>query len=98
MYGTIFKMKPKEGKEDEIIALFKEWESNRKPHVKGAKIGYLFKLDNGGMMGVAVFDNKEDYLANADSTEQDSWYQKLRENLEEDPEWNDGEILGTMDV
>ena len=42
---------------------------------------------------VVVFENKEAYRANADSPEQDARYQKLRALLEDDPEWNDGEIV-----
>jgi hypothetical protein len=93
MYGSIFKMTPKMGKEDEVKALFSEWEEKRKPEIKGTKAGYLYKLDKGGMMGVAIFDSEEDYKKNADDPKQNEWYQKLRALLEEDPEWNDGEVV-----
>ena len=45
--------------------------------------------------GVAVFAIPKlgTYRANADSPEQDARYQKLRALLEDDPEWNDGEIV-----
>lgn len=95
MYGTIFHMKPKSGQEEEIRKLFEEWNRDRKPKVQGASDGYLFKLEKGGLMGVAVFDSKENYLANAEDPEQNQWFRKLREHLEEDPQWNDGEILSS---
>lgn len=97
MYGSVFYMKPKAGQEQEIIQLFEEWKQNRKPVVKGAVGGYLYKLDKGGMMGVAIFESKEDYQANAESPEQNQWYLKLRDQLEEDPEWNDGEVVGSAE-
>lgn len=93
MYGSVFHMKPKSGKEQEIVRLFEEWNQTRKPTVEGALDGYLFKLDKGGMMGVSVFSSKQSYQANANDPEQNEWYLKLRENLEEDPQWNDGEIV-----
>lgn len=93
MYGTIFKMSPKPGAEEEVIKIFREWEDQVKPNVKGVVTGYLYKLDRGGMMGVAVFENKEAYMANADNPIQNQWFKKLRENLAEDPEWNDGEVI-----
>lgn len=93
MYGSVFKVRPKAGKEQEIVAMMQEFERERRPQVKGALGGLMFKLDNGGMMGVAVFDSKEDYFANAESPEQDAFYSRFRELLEADPEWNDGEIV-----
>lgn len=96
MYGSIFTLKPKPGQEQEVVRIFQEWESERKPGVTGAVAGYLYKLEIGGMMGVAVFANKEDYMANANDPKQGEWYQKLREVLEEDPQWHDGEVVVAM--
>jgi len=95
MYGTVYRMQPKPGKEQEVIQLLKEWELERAPNVKGAKAGYLYKLDNGGMMGVALFDSKEAYQANAADPEQDKFYRRWRDLLEADPEWNDGEVVNS---
>mgnify|MGYP001318041044 CR=1 FL=1 len=36
MYGTIFRMQVKAGREDDLVRLFEEWESERKGKVKGA--------------------------------------------------------------
>lgn len=93
MYGTIYQLRPKPGKETDVVALMDEWDRERRPKAKGSLGGYLFKLDKGGMMGVAVFENKEAYVANANDPGQDAWYRRLRELLEADPEWNDGEIV-----
>ena len=95
MYGTVYRMQPKPGKEQEVIEMMQEWERERRPKVKGARGGYLYKLDKGGYMGVALFDSKESYQANAADPEQDKFYRRWRELLEADPEWNDGEVVNS---
>ena len=95
MYGTIFRMKVKAGHETDVIDLMKEWNTTLQPHAKGALAGLVLKPDTGSgeLIGVAVFQDKASYLANADTPGQDSWYRKLRENLESDPQWEDGEYV-----
>jgi hypothetical protein len=93
MYGTVFRLQPKIGTEDEVVRLVEQWGRDRGPKVKGFRSSYLYSLDSGGMVGVAVFDSKEAYQANAEDPEQDRWYRRLRELLESDPEWNDGEVV-----
>lgn len=94
MYGTIFRIQPKPGKEQEVVQIMEEWNREHRPKIRGPVAGCLFKLDNGGMMGVAVFDSKENYVANAENPEQDRWYRRFRELLEADPTWHDGEVIG----
>jgi len=93
MYGSVYKIRPKAGKEQDIVGIMEEFDRERRPKVKGALGGLMFKLDNGGMMGVAIFDSRENYRANAESPEQDAFYRRFRDLLESDPEWNDGEIV-----
>ena len=95
MFGTIFRMRPKAGQEQAIISLFEEWERERRPKVKGAGAGYLVKPEKspGELIGIAAFSDRESYLANANDPEQHQWYLKLRELLEADPAWEDGEFL-----
>ena len=97
-YGTIFRMRPKPGAEPQIVALMDEWERDRKPNVKGAIGGYLFRPDNrpGELIGVAVFQDRESYAANARDPAQDAWYRHLREHLQGDPDWEDGTIIGGL--
>ena len=45
MYGTIFRMKVKPGRESQMVDLFKEWETSRQPEVAGALGGLLMKPD-----------------------------------------------------
>ena len=95
-YGTMYRMRPKPGAEPQVTALLEEWERERKPKVRGAIGGYVFRPDNAPdqLVGVAIFRDRESYRANAADPDQDAWYQRLRALLEADPEWEDGVILG----
>ncbi len=93
MYGTVYRVQPKPGKEQDVIRMMEEWDRERRPKVKGVIGEYLYKLDKGGMIGAVMFESKEAYFANAEDPEQDRWYRRFRELLEADPEWNDGEIV-----
>ena len=95
MYGTIFRMKVEPGQEQRVAEVFKDWERERKPQVKGARAGLLLRPDkkSGEIIGVAVFQDKASFMANAEDPEQDRWDHKLRELLQADPEWEDGEYL-----
>ena len=100
VYGTILRMKLKAGQEQNAVDLFREWERDRKPKAKGAIGGYLFKPDNraGELIGFAVFSDKDSYVANADDPDQDRWFRRLRDLLEADPTWEDGEyVAGGVD-
>ena len=95
MYGTIFRFKVKPGEEDGVAEVFEEWARERKSLVEGAIGGLLLKPDNweGEFKGVALFKDKETYVANAQDPAQDKWYRKLRDLLEDDPVWEDGEYV-----
>ena len=95
-YGTIFRMRVKPGAEQQVLRLMEEWERDRKPKIRGALGSYLFRPDNrsGELIGVAVFRDQQSYRANGNDPDQDAWYRRLREQLEADPEWEDGVYLG----
>jgi hypothetical protein len=95
MYGTIFRLQPKAGREQDVVSLMEEWSRDRGSQVQGARATYLLQSERrpGELVGVAVFDDEQTYRANADSLEQDTWYQRLREALEADPVWEDGTYL-----
>jgi hypothetical protein len=88
-------MRPQAGKEQEVIALYDEWNKTRGPNVRGAHAAYLLRPDSqsGELIGVAVFDDRETYRANAEAPAQDAWYRQLRALLEADPQWEDGEFV-----
>ena len=99
MYGTIFRMKPRSGQEQSVFDVFNDWERDVKPNVQGALGGFLFKPDAkpDELIGVAIFESKDSYLANANNAIQDAWFRKLRELLQSDPEWEDGEyVVGSL--
>jgi hypothetical protein len=95
MFGTVFQLRPKAGHEEAMIDWLKRWRAERGPKVQGYQASYMFKLRDqpGQYIGVAVFDSEENYRKNASDPEQDRWYRELREHLEADPEWNDGDII-----
>jgi quinol monooxygenase YgiN len=89
MYGTIAKLKVKQGALEEI----RRMETSRKPD---GMVGTLvFQSDSAAdeLWLVAIFRDKESYFANADSPDQDAEFQRLRAQLTADPEWHDGEIV-----
>ena len=98
MYGTVARMRPKAGQEQALIALMNDWQRERKPKVKGAVAGYLYKPDSGSgeLIMAVVFQDKATYTANAEDPEQDRWYRRMRELLAADPTWEDGEVVSTI--
>ena len=89
MYGTIARLKVKEGALEEL----RRMETSRTP--EGFVGTFVFQSDQSAdeLWLVAIFNNKLNYFANAGSAEQDQDYQKLRQQLKADPEWHDGEIV-----
>jgi quinol monooxygenase YgiN len=98
MFGTVAHMRPKPGSEQALLDFAKQWERERKPQVKGAVGGYLFRSEKnpGEYLMVAVFEDRGSYMANANDPEQDRWYRRMRELLVEDPTWEDGEVVGSF--
>ena len=93
MYGTVAKMKVKPGQMDGFTKLMDDFNANRKP--KGYMGEIVYKMDNdpNAIMLAVFFDSKENYHANANDPEQDKEYRKMRDLLDADPEWNDGEVI-----
>ena len=48
---------------------------------------------NADLVGVAVFESKEAYVANANDPEQHEAFTKMMEHLEAEPSWTDGEYI-----
>lgn len=96
MFGSIFRMRPKAGQAQAVVALMDQWAKERGPKVDGSIAGYVYQPEKSPntLIGVAVFKDRASYFKNADDPAQGQWYQQLRALLEADPEWEDGEILG----
>ena len=94
MFGTVARMKVKPGKFEEITALSEQWDRDTSS-APGHVAMYVYQLDgkdNEYIMAV-IFTDRESYFANANRPETNEFYQQYRQLLEEDPEWNDGEIV-----
>ena len=92
MYGTIARMRLKEGMEAQAQAYMSKYEDVEIP---GSSAVYLFRMDADPreLYLVAVFDSKEAYVANANSPDQNSRYEELLRLIEGPPEWHDGEVI-----
>jgi quinol monooxygenase YgiN len=92
MYGTIARVHPRQDRMDEFWAMGEEM---RAAPMLGFVASWLFEPDHNPyprptMFLVAVFEDRAAYEANADSPEQDARFRRLRDLLEDDPEWMDG--------
>jgi len=93
MYGTIFTLRVKTGHQDRLL------DEIDKDAPKGMIAWFLMKPDNKDedLIGVAVFESKQDHLSNANSPEQNESFTKIMEHLDSEPKWTDGEyIVGTV--
>jgi predicted ester cyclase/quinol monooxygenase YgiN len=95
MFGTIARLRPKAGRQAEVIRIFEDWGRERGPRVPGALAGYLMRPLNrpDELIAVPIFADRATYEANANDPQQDAWYRRLRAELEEDPSWEDGEYV-----
>ena len=92
MYGTIARFRIKPGVKDEFV---KTIDSFGDVIIPGWVADYYFQMDKdpNEFYLVAIFKDKETYLANADSAEQHGRYLVFRSFLVDDPEWHDGMVL-----
>ncbi len=95
MYGTVAHMRVKAGQEDALRDWMVRWDQERAPRISGPVASYVYRMDSGprDLILTVVFQDKESYVANADDPEQDRWFQEMRQHLEADPEWHDGEVI-----
>jgi hypothetical protein len=90
MYGTIFNLKVKSGHHESLLRLLGEEQA--KP--KGMKAFFVMDPDNTDeWVGIVIFENKEAYIANAQSPEQHDRFLKIMEHLESEPKWTDGTYI-----
>ena len=90
MYGSIFNLKPKQGKKDELISHLKMDEDKQ----EGGVAWYVLNPDDDGdLVAIAVFKDKDSYVANAERPEQHENFMKMMDLLEEEPKWKDGQFV-----
>ena len=89
MYGTIFNLTVKRGHEDELLKLM---EAGNSP--KGMVAWFLMEPDEKkDWIGIAIFENKEAHLANANSPKQNESFLNMMNHLESEPTWTDGNYV-----
>jgi quinol monooxygenase YgiN len=91
MYGTVARFTAKPGSEEELIKLGRDGGDDP----GGYLFHHVYKLDKGENEYILVvgFKDKESYVSNANSPEQNEFYTTFRSLLVSDPEWMDGEII-----
>jgi quinol monooxygenase YgiN len=92
MYGTVAKMRVKPGKLDEMRKLTAEDEMMSIPGLVSTTV-YQMDSDPNELIMCVVFTNKEAYVKNAESPEQNQRYEAFLALLDGAPEWNDGGII-----
>lgn len=92
MYGTVARMRVKQGMEPELLAMYDRMDASITSGYVG-EIVYRSDADPQIYFLAVVFESKEAYMANANSPEQHAEYVRYRAMLEEEPEWHDGEIV-----
>jgi heme-degrading monooxygenase HmoA len=92
MYGTVAHFFVKPGMESKLAEQIAEFDAIKR---RGAKAVYVYRMDNNPneFYMAVVWDTKENYVANANSPEQNTRYQDYVQTLERAPEWHDGEIV-----
>jgi len=95
LYGSIFHMKVKPGKEADVITCFQDWEKYRQPNADGAIGGFVKRPGKAPntLIGVAMFRDKASFEANDKTPKQNTWFTELMQYLEEEPAWEDGEYV-----
>ncbi|CAN5644576.1 hypothetical protein BH23CHL4_BH23CHL4_09150 [soil metagenome] len=92
MYGTVARFTGKQGAEQALRDLTSAEDPKSSA---GYAFHHIYKLDSGenDFILVVGFEDKDAYVANANSPEQNEFYEKFRSLLTADPEWMDGEII-----
>jgi quinol monooxygenase YgiN len=92
MYGTVARLRAKPGAEKKLLEMTK---SESGLQIPGFISQYVYRMnaDPNEFYLVVIFKDKQTYVANADSPEQDARYREFRALLEKDPDWHDGEVV-----
>jgi|TARA_B110000438_G_C15569392_1_gene544717 hypothetical protein len=91
MYGTIFNLDVKDGHKESLLNIMQQ--NDRVP--EGMVAWFLMNPSDEGkdLIGVAVFENKESHLANAENPDQHDYFVEMMKHLNSEPTWTDGEYV-----
>lgn len=94
MFGTVARITVKPGKEQDLLVIGERW-THERGEASGQVAQYVFKLERvpNEYIIVGIFPDRDAYYRNAADPATHRWYQQIRELLEGDPEWNDGEVV-----
>ena len=92
VYGTVARMRAKPGSGDQLMEVLLEYEDLGIP---GFVASHVYRLDDNpdDYYMAVLFEDRESYRRNAEDPAQDKRYRRLRELLEADPKWHDGEVV-----
>lgn len=95
MYGTVARFRLKPGMEEHLMDYDRQ---SQAANIPGFVSNTVYRLDADPSVYIltVVFESKEAYLANARSPEQDTRYRQLRDMLEDDPDWDNGEVVSVF--
>jgi quinol monooxygenase YgiN len=96
MYGTIMRARVKPGQRDAFIETMSGTRSRAgdASGFQSADVAWEDK-DPNRVVIIARFADKDSYVANAESPEQDAEYRRMVELLESEPEWIDVHFMDT---
>ena len=92
MYGTIARLKVKPDSIEALQRLTASYDDLDVPGFVGTHV-YQMDADVTEYYLVVLFEDRDTYRKNADDPAQDRRYREMRELLDEDPEWHDGEVV-----
>lgn len=94
MYGSVSRWRVKDGRQAELEKLASEMMNERPSQARAV---YMYRSDNdpGEYWVAGVFESRDAYTSNSATPEQGERFRRLRELMEADPEWHDGEIVAT---
>jgi quinol monooxygenase YgiN len=91
MYGSVSRWRVKDGRQAELEQLLNEM-PEPPPGSRGVLV-YRSDADPQEYWVAGSWDSKDAYTTNSSRPETDASFRRLRELLESDPEWHDGEIV-----
>ncbi|MGA7988124.1 MAG: antibiotic biosynthesis monooxygenase family protein [Candidatus Dormiibacterota bacterium] len=92
MYGSVSRWRIKEGQEQELLEVMGNALKDLPPGSHGVSV-YRSDTDPQEFWVAGSWESKEAYRANSNTPEQDASYRRLRDLMDADPEWHDGEIV-----
>ncbi len=89
MFGTVMRARVKPDQRDRFLEWLRTYDARRHPDgFESTELAWEDRDPNRVVM-VVHFRDRESYMANAASTEQDQEYRQMRDYLDGDPEWID---------